>query len=279
MTISQTVFYQAVDAIITGDEDTLKQLLTDNPHLTNMRSSVAHNATLLHYVGANGVEDDKQQTPHNILIITEILLEHGADPNVVASLHGTPTTPLGAVVTSFYPAQAGKQVDLVHLLCKNGANPDGVDGDDPLSAALYHGFTSAANALVENGTRLTNLVTVSAFGSANQLKTILSQPIDIQNPHLPQTEPAIKDLALISATRFAKIENVKHLLSAGFNVHARAVFTNATPLHIACAIGDAELVQLLIENGADTTLQDAEGNTPRQLAQSRNHTAILDLFA
>lgn len=278
MPISQAIFYQTVDAIITGDETTLKQLLAENPALISARSSAPHKATLLHYIGANGVEDDKQQTPDNILIITKILLEEGAEPDVIASLHGTPTTPLGAIVTSFYPAQAGKQVPLVHLLCEYGANPDGIAGDDPVSAALYHGFISAAKALVENGAALTNLVTIAAFGNPNQLQTILAQPINTQNPHLPQTEGAIKDLALISATRLANIENVKRLLAVDFNLHARAAFTDATPLHIACAMGKVALAQLLIENGADTTLQEAEGNTPRQLAESHEHTAIIKLL-
>src|SRR5262249_35002489 len=58
-------FESAVEAIITGDVTTLKHLLGDNPELIRARSTRGHHATLLHYVGANGVEGSRQKTPKN----------------------------------------------------------------------------------------------------------------------------------------------------------------------------------------------------------------------
>ena len=50
-------FEAAVDAIVSGDSATLRQLLSENPDLVRARSAREHRSTLLHYVSANGVED------------------------------------------------------------------------------------------------------------------------------------------------------------------------------------------------------------------------------
>src|SRR6266545_5248076 len=46
----------AAQAIVDGDEETLQRLLRERPDLIRARSEREHNATLLHYVSANGVE-------------------------------------------------------------------------------------------------------------------------------------------------------------------------------------------------------------------------------
>src|SRR5438552_5864906 len=72
-------FELAVEAIITGDVVTLKSLLHANAELIQARSTREHHATLLHYVGANGVEGYRQKTPKNAVEIAKILLEAGAE--------------------------------------------------------------------------------------------------------------------------------------------------------------------------------------------------------
>ena len=61
----QSEFELAVDAVIDGDEATLRDLLDLAPGLVRERSGAVHGATLLHYVAANGVEDHRQRTPPN----------------------------------------------------------------------------------------------------------------------------------------------------------------------------------------------------------------------
>src|SRR6266851_9114937 len=53
---SASLFEKAADAIISGDIQTLRRLLREQPHLVRARSAREHGATLLHYVSANGVE-------------------------------------------------------------------------------------------------------------------------------------------------------------------------------------------------------------------------------
>src|SRR5579863_9397047 len=100
-------FEAAADAIVTGDIATLSRFLDDDPQLVGVRSTREHRATLLHYVSANGVEDVRQKTPKNILDITKILLNAGADVNAECDAYGGGAATLGLVATSIHPERAG----------------------------------------------------------------------------------------------------------------------------------------------------------------------------
>src|SRR2546423_2106014 len=49
-------FENAVEALVAGDAATLQSTLRETPELVRARSIRRHHATLLHYLGANGVE-------------------------------------------------------------------------------------------------------------------------------------------------------------------------------------------------------------------------------
>ena len=83
-----TLFDNAIDAIISGNVKVLRNILLYNPQIVHQVSSAEHQASLLHYVSANGVEHDKQKTPDNILEIAQVLLDAGADPNKISNIYG-----------------------------------------------------------------------------------------------------------------------------------------------------------------------------------------------
>src|SRR5437867_2344745 len=64
-------FEAAVEAVISGDVEALRALLNVNPELVRARSTRRHHATLLHYLGANGVEDGRQTTPMNAVEVAK----------------------------------------------------------------------------------------------------------------------------------------------------------------------------------------------------------------
>src|SRR5690349_9994223 len=72
-------FEGAADAIVNGDVATLVRLLDEEPQLIHQRSTREHRCTLLHYVGANGVEGYRQKSPPNAVELAELLLERGAE--------------------------------------------------------------------------------------------------------------------------------------------------------------------------------------------------------
>ncbi len=85
-------FESAVDAIVAGDIAALEKQLRQNPELVATRSTRDHRSTLLHYVSANGVEDFRQKTPTNIVEITKMLLDAGADVNAESDAYGGRST-------------------------------------------------------------------------------------------------------------------------------------------------------------------------------------------
>jgi len=64
------------------------------------------------------------------------------------------------------------------------------------------------------------------------------------------------------------------LLAAGADVDARVYVTGDTPLHVAATDGDADVVSVLIEAGANATLENLLGLRPSEAALMQLH--VLD---
>jgi len=89
--ISDELFETAVEALIHGEATTLRLLLDQHPDLIRARSARPHKAHLLHYIGANGVEDERQVTPPNAVELTRMLLDAASaltNPGSLLSPHG-----------------------------------------------------------------------------------------------------------------------------------------------------------------------------------------------
>lgn len=82
--------------------------------------------------------------------------------------------------------------------------------------------------------------------------------------------------SLMFAVQEGALEKVTWLLDHGAQVEATD-HRGFTPLHRAAEMGHRAIVGLLLERGATVNVE-AEGNTPRSLAEQRNETAILALL-
>ena len=51
-----------------------------------------------------------------------------------------------------------------------------------------------------------------------------------------------------------------------------------TPLHLACYRGFTDIVSLLVDYGADVTLENNQGKTPYVEADSQKHRAVLKIL-
>lgn len=282
-TISENLkaeFEQCVDAIVNGNLETLKQHIIQHPELVHTRSTLNHHATLLFYVTANAVENERQKTPDNILEITRFLLENGADPNVTLDAYGGNPTLLGLLVSSSHPAHANKQADLVKLLCQQGANPN-INDNSPIKTAIAFRYPEAIQALVDSGASLDHVVFAAAVGDLEQVKTFIKagvQPITTAFGVVLDDSQAILEFACISASMMGHIDVVTYLLTQGIDINARQSAEGGTALHEASITGQGAIVKLLLESGADITIQDKHDNTPLHLAAWHQHHRVMNML-
>jgi ankyrin repeat protein len=251
-------FELAADAIVTGDLARLDRLLRENPELVHARSTRAHGAPLIHYVAANGVEDFRQKTPKNIVEMTRALLRAGAEVDATSGAYGGASTALGLAATSYHPAKAGVQLELLDALLKAGACIDGAPGGwNPVVAALHNGRGDAAAFLAERGARL-DLEAAAGTGHLEVLPRYISQDGSLNEGATKEQ----RDYGFIWACEYGRTSTVLFLLERG--VQADANFRHGeTPLRWAAFGGHAEIVELLLgKNALVNAKEQSHGGTP-----------------
>lgn len=251
-------FETAVEAVIAGDLPTLESLLRGNPDLIRARSTrithfdpPVHRATLLHYVGANGVEGYRQKTPANAVEIAKTLLKAGAEVDALADMYGGHYTTMSMLVSSCHPANAGVQVALVEALVDFGAAIEArgsAQWGSPLMTALAFGYMPAAEALVRRGARVDNIAATAGLGRLADAKRLLAT-----------ADPQSRHRALVLAAQHGHAEIVRLLLDAGEDpnrYNPDGNHSHSTPLHQSALAGHDAVVQLLVERGARLDIKD-----------------------
>ena len=252
------VFEKAADAIATGDVATLTCLLQQQPELIHQRSARNHHATLLHYVGANGVEDFRQRTPPNAVAIAEILLEAGADVDAIGDMYGGSTT-LGLVATSVHPVNAGLQKALVDILLQYGADinhgiaPDYTEGL-LINACLHNGRCEIVPYLAERGALL-DLEGAAGAGILAEVKKYYTNEGALKDPTLK----AKQDLGFMWACCCSRTSVVQYMLGNGFDIST--VADGMTALHWAVIGGHIQIINLLLAHGAPLEIRNCYGGT------------------
>ena len=107
-----------------------------------------------------------------------------------------------------------------------------------------------------------------------------------QSPEPPTTKVQVRgsdregelDVPILAAAYNGNIEAVKQHLAAGTDVNVKGGFADGTPLHYAAANGHKEIVELLIEKGADVKAKDEGGKTPLDVAIQFKELEITNLL-
>lgn len=242
-------FEAAAEAIVRGDEAKLQELLEQKPELIRARSAREHNATLLHYVSANGVEGYRQKSPPNAARITKLLLNAGADVEAEADVYGGHCTALGLVATSTPPREAGVQIPVMEILLEHGAQIEHPDlagkGGDAIYACLANGCPEAAAYLADRTGRV-GLIGAAGIGRLDVVQQVAAVA---EAPRL--------EMALRYAAGYGQKEIVQFLLDRGVNIDGHHG-DERTALYYAVLGGQAEVVRLLVERGAsfNSTIDD-----------------------
>jgi len=249
-------FESAVDAVVSGDVEKLKSLLRESPELVRERSARLHHATLLNYVGANGVENYRQKTPKNAVEIAEVLIEAGADINAMADIYGGSDT-LGLAATSVFPALAGVQNALIDTLLKHGAS---LGGERLINSCLANGRGKAAEHLAKCGAPL-DLEGAAGVGRLDLVKTFFSEDGKLKsNATQRQMEQGF-----IWACEYGRTAVVEFLLGKGLNPAAAP--RGQTGLHWAAFMAHAAIVKVLLEKKTPLEVRDkSHRGTPLEWA-------------
>ena len=241
-------FEAATHAVVTGDVATLKRLLDENPQLIRARSTREHQATLLHYVSANGVEGYRQKTPNNAAKVAEILLQAGAEVDAEAQVYDGGATTLGLAATSIHPKQAGVQDRLMEILLEHGAAIDHRIGAGNqqciVNSCLATGRRKAAEFLAKRGARL-DLEGAAGVGRLDAVKSFFNDDGSLKaNATKMQMERGF-----MWACEYGRDSVVDLLLQKGVDLLAQAN-TGQTGLHWAVIGGQVETIRLLLARGA-----------------------------
>jgi len=246
-------FEAAVDAIVSGDLVRLRQLLLEDPDLIRARSIRVHHSTLLHYLGANGVEGFRQHTPPNAVAIAEVLLAAGADVNLVADMYRGSTT-LALAATSLHPQRAGVQKGLLQVLLDHGAaidHPATGGGRSIVHSCLANGRPEAAEYLARRGASL-DFESAAALDRLETVSTYLTA-------EKPSVTDAQKAAALVAASINGATAVVEFLLDRGVHVDAQA--NGFSGVNAAATSGRAETVRLFLSRSASLEIKNEYGGT------------------
>ncbi|CAB1316853.1 unnamed protein product [Coregonus sp. 'balchen'] len=227
-------------ALWTGMHTIAAQLLGSGASINN---TMSNGQTLLHM--AIHRQDSKSAL---------FLLEHQADINV-RTQEGE--TALQLAISNQLPL-------VVDAICTRGADMSVVDkrGHPPLWLALENGLEDIASTLVRHGCDATSW----SPGPSGCQQTLLHRAVDENN----------EVTACFLIRSGCDVNSPRRPGPSGEG--GEEARDGQSPLHLAASWGLEEVVQCLLEFGANVNTQDAEGRAPIHVAISNQHSVIIQLL-
>jgi ankyrin repeat protein len=286
-------FQPAIAAIRSGDLETFKALVGQDPTLATSRSSMSH-PTLLQCVALEGKGDGKDK-PNNVEM-ARVLIDAGAELNE--------------------PLVAAASIDnraVAELLLDHGASIDGTGGWSPIEEALYWNSKDVVALLLERAAAVQNLRTAAGLGRTDLiegyfnpdgslrpeagkinwpwggLETIVCSNFDQTGRQKladrvnewSQDRQGIINNAFVYACMHGHIEAARLLLQHGaeINVVPGGFDYAGTGLHYAALNGQRAMVEFLLQQGADREVKDTKvGSDAAGWAEYGGHPELRDLL-
>uniref|UniRef100_A0ABM0N060 Poly [ADP-ribose] polymerase n=1 Tax=Saccoglossus kowalevskii TaxID=10224 RepID=A0ABM0N060_SACKO len=240
--------YQLLEAAKAGDLETVKGILSKNPHLVNCRDVEGRHSTPLHFAAG-----------YNRVAVVEHLLQNGADVHAKDK---------GGLVPLHNACSYG-HYEVTELLVKHGAIVNVADlwKFTPLHEASAKGKYEICKLLLKHG------------ADANKKNRDGNTPLDLVKEGDQDVQDLLRgDAALLDAAKKGCLARVQKLVSLE-NINCRdSQGRNSTPLHLAAGYNNVEVAEHLLENGADVNARDKGGLIPLHNASSYGHVDIAALL-
>jgi len=232
------IIAQVVEACISGDADTVENLLSSNPQI-DVNMIRENQSTALHLAGETVITGRAEPR------LLEVLLKHGAEVN--ARRRGE--TVLHSVCDR---ARSPVAQECVRILLKYRAD---VNAAPVLREGEEGSLKSSLGLAVENGASLETIRLLCQAGASPNSQTS-------DGPVLNYC--IVNDLA----------DEAELLLQHGADPSSREVQQGATCLASAIAAGNDKLVKLLVQRGADRNahIMNGQSATPKMLVESMRGT-------
>jgi len=275
-------FHPAIAAIKAGDVERLRTLVREDPTLATGRSSCSH-PTLLQCLVLEAKDVPNQ------LEMARVLVDAGADID----------DPLGGCASIDNAGAASALLDA-------GAEINGRGGWSPLEEALYWNNREVIDLLLRRGASVHNLRIAAGLGRTDVMEDFFNADGTLKpeagkiawpfgDPEISNLAPPVKKAlqaglagwthsdreiinnAFIYACIHNRLEAADLLLAKGAEINAIPPgFDYAgTGLHYAALNGHREMVDFLLERGADPTIRDPKvNNLPAGWAEYGGHPAL-----
>lgn len=261
------------------------------------------NISTLQATCSNFVPNDYPKTYADFEPIVKALLDAGADPNTRSDDNYTPLLQLTYTEMLDNPDTRGNPADLYEMLLEAGADTSAVNSNrftalDSTVGNLTFPNPAVVELLLDYGAEITEIAIQTLTSDLPTIQLLVAYGADIHamartvrtfsNDEAGQLEyykymlaagADINDFNLRASTAYT--ENARYLIDQGADVSVR-YYKNKTFLHIAVQNSKADLVEILIEAGADVNAIDDDGDTPLdelQSGQSRIEAALLNAGA
>src|SRR5688500_14884466 len=249
MTRQLDAFDDLPTACHTGDIDRVRELLRQDPSLANRIGE--HEG----YYLAGGSPLSNAAAVGRIDIV-QLLLDHGADPNLPEEQHA----PKGKAL---YSAVFHGHYEIAELLLERGAFPNPPvesSGDALWVSREFRPNERIEQLLLSYGAKPTEEHTGEDWAT--------------------RARNWLRISPLHEAARKGDVEEAKKLLEAGAALTARDEHLRSTPLAWAAKFGQLEMVKFLLRHGAPKRLpDDPEWATPLAWATRRGHDEIATLLS
>ena len=181
--------------------------------------------------------------------------------------------------TALILAGSAGHAKVIEALVELGADVQAQDnnGATALILAATAGHADAVRVLLNHGANVatkdhdggTALLNAVFFGYRDAAAELLKYKQGIDSLDLNE--------AMLIAAGMGHIDIVKDMIQMRLSVNVTGL-NNRTPLMAAVKFGRVDTVRLLLENGSDPTLQDADGGTALKVAQDQGNKEIIGLL-